>query len=58
MTKKKNKLKLKKHNTTQQQYAKNCAERIRSTNLKGTKIKNETFKKYNFTFNSITGKYE
>jgi len=43
---------------TQQQYAKNRAERIRSANLKGTKIKNETLKKYNITFNSITGKYE
>ena len=52
--KKKNKLKLKK---TQLQYAKNRAERIRSANLKGTKIKNETLKKYNITFNSIAGKY-
>ena len=43
---------------TQQQCAKNRAERIRSANLKGTKIKNETLKKYNITFNSIPGKYE
>ena len=43
---------------TQQQYAKNRAERIRSANLKGTKVKYETLKKYNITFNSITGKYE
>ena len=43
---------------TQQQYAKNRAERIRSANLKGTKIKPETLKKYNITFNSNTGKYE
>ena len=43
---------------TQQQYAKNRAERIRGANLKGTKIKPETLKKYNITFNSNTGKYE
>ena len=43
---------------TQQQYAKNRAERIRRANLKGTKIKPETLKKYNITFNSNTGKYE
>ena len=53
--KKKNKMKFKK---TQQQYAKNRAERIRDANLKGTKIKNETLKNYNITFNSNTGKYE
>ena len=53
---KKNKMKLKKK--TQQQYSKNRAERIRSANLKGTKIKNETLKKYNITFNSNTGNYE
>ena len=43
---------------TQQQYAKNRSERIRRANLKGTKIKPETLKKYNITFNSNTGKYE
>ena len=43
---------------TQQQYAKNRVERIRRANLKGTKIKPETLKKYNITFNSNTGKYE
>ena len=33
-------------------------KKIRSANLKGTKIKTETLKKYNITFNSNTGKYE